>query len=635
MMRSRSVTFGLVCGLTLHVLSGSVSHAAQSDAAAPQKHDFALDIVPFLQKYCADCHGNDAPEADLSLVKYKTSGNVQEDYEVWEKALRMLSERQMPPADADQPPEAAARKVMASIRRELATFDCSQVTHPGRVTIRRLNRVEYDNTMSDLLGIDLSLAQDFPSDDVGHGFDNIGDVLSIPPILMEKYLEAAEQAVALAFADQDAKNRILVHQPETPDERIEAFRRNIAQFALRAFRRPPSDAEIDRIFDVARQAYEAGQRDQEIAQTVCVALLVHPRFLFRIEQDPEPEDDDGIRDLDSWELASRLSYFLWSSMPDDELFELARAGELDRPEVLEAQVQRMLRDPKSRALVDNFAGQWLQLRDVDKITPDPELFPGVDLELQSAMREETERFFETVMREDRSILEFLNSDFTFVNERLAQHYGIPGVQGEEFHQVDLPEQRRGVLTHASVLLVTSNPTRTSPVKRGKWILENILGEPPPPPPGNVPPLDENAEVLGSLREQMEQHRENPACSVCHYQMDVLGFGLENFDAVGAWRELDGRAEIDPSGVLPGGMEFQTPAELMQVLAESKKDDFARCLTEKMLTYALGRGLESYDRCAVNEILERMADNEYRFGALVSGIVLSDPFRLRETLREDP
>lgn len=608
---------------------------AENDGSPVQdKSAFARDVVPFLKAYCTDCHGGDEPEAKLALDRYHQSGNVQEDYGIWEKVIRMLNERQMPPSDMPQPMESEVQTVLAAIRAELDTFDCSLINSPGRVTLRRLNRSEYDNTIRDLLGIDVHPAKDFPSDDVGHGFDNIGDVLSIPPILMEKYLKAAEAVVDLAFADEQARSRILVHQADDDADRITAFRRNMVEFAERAFRRPLTGRDRERLFDLARRAYEAGLRDDEVAKTVCVAVLVSPHFLFRVEHDPDPDDEDGIRELNGWELASRLSYFLWSSMPDRELFELARQGQLQDPKVLRAQVKRMLQDPKARALVENFAGQWLQLRDLATRTPDPELFPQFDEELRSAMQKETEAFFAAVVREDRSILDFLGADYTYVNERLAEHYGLDGVTGEQFRRVELPDQRRGILTQASILLITSNPTRTSPVKRGKWILENILGEPPPPPPPDVPELDEAAEVLGSLRERMEQHRANPSCAVCHRQMDALGFGLENFDAVGAWRDKDGRAKIDPSGELPGGIEFGGPAELMQVLIERKKEAFCRCLTEKLLTYALGRGLESSDRCVVNGIVEDLERQDYRFSALVTGIVLSDPFRKREALGDE-
>lgn len=382
-----------------------------------------------------------------------------------------------------------------------------------------------------------------------------------------------------------------------------------------------------------RFAWEQGSEENEIFKTVVTAVLASPQFLFRVELDPGPDDEDGVRQLSDYELATRLSYFLWSSMPDEQLFELARTGELHNRDVLAAEAKRMLADPKSQALVDNFAGQWLQLRDVELLNPDPDQFTQFDEPLRSAMRRETELFFESVMRDDRSVLDFLNADFTYVNQRLARHYGMPDVEGEEFRRVSLGSQRRGVLTHASILMLTSNPTRTSPVKRGKWILDNFLGEAPPPPPPNVPELEQDGETFGSLRERMQQHRSNESCAVCHRKMDALGFGLENFDAIGGWRDKDGRFDIDPAGTLPGGREFGGPAELMTILVAEKKTEFCRCLTEKMLIYALGRGLDSYDRCTVKEIVNALRENDYRFTTIVTEIVTSPPFMLREAASE--
>ena len=402
----------------------------------------------------------------------------------------------------------------------------------------------------------------------------------------------------------------------------------------RAYRRPIEDDEIDRIFGVAFRAFEDGATPEDAYKLGFKLILASPKFLFRIEQDPDDDDEDGIRQLSDYELATRLSYFLWSSMPDKELFELAKQGKLSAPEVLEQQVQRMLKDDKARALVDNFAGQWLQLRDLAKLTPDDDLFGDFDDELRNSMKRETEMFFATMMREDRSVLEFLDADFTFVNSRLAKHYGMKNVSGDKFQRVELGERRRGVLTHASILMLTSNPGRTSPVKRGQWILDNFLGEPPPPPPDGVAELDEEADELGSLRERMEQHRSNESCAICHRKMDALGFGLENFDAIGAWRAKDGKFDIDASGTLPGGLDFDGPAELMSILVKEKKGEFSRCMTKKMLTYAIGRGLDSYDNCAVDKVLKELAANDYRFSTLVLGIVRSDPFQMRESRRED-
>ena len=593
---------------------------------------FAKYVTPFLTKHCVSCHGAD--DAEGGIVLERNSANIQRDYELWEKVIRLINAHQMPPADEPQPSSKEIAAITEAIETELAKFDCTAEKHPGRVVVQRLNKAEYNNTIRDLTGLDLRLADAFPSDDVGNGFDNIGDVLSIPPILMEKYLDAAETVAERVYDDQEARKRVFPHTPESDQQRVETARRNVNEFAARAFRRPLSEDEQNRLFEIMRFAWQRDASEGEIFKTVIAAILSNPNYIFRIEQDPDPNDEDGIRELGGYELASRLSYFLWSSMPDERLFELAESGELKKHEVLAAEAKRMLADPKSRALVDNFAGQWLQLRDLSRLMPDPTKYPDFDGKLRSAMRRETEIFFETMIGEDRSVLEFLNADFTFVNERLARHYGIPEVTGEEFQRVSLGTRRRGVLTHGSILFLTSNPTRTSPVKRGKWILENMLAEPPPPPPADVPELEEGAETLGTLREQMEQHRANESCAVCHRTMDALGFGLENFDAIGAWRDNDGKDKIDPSGELPGGQRFDGAADLMKILVDQKKDQFCRCLAEKLLVYGLGRGLGSYDRCTVKDCVAIMQKNEYRFSSLVTAIVTSDPFTMREAKREE-
>lgn len=642
----------LFCGLVIVSRTvGAADDAPLPVAAEPSR--YVETIVPFLKAHCVDCHSGDEPEADLSFSRFASASNVQEEYSLWERVLRLVEEREMPPADRPQPDEAELIDVGRALRAELDSFDCSGDQRPGRVTIRRLNRVEYNNTIRDLVGIAFRPADDFPSDDVGHGFDNIADVLSMSPILLEKYLGAAESIVAETFKDPTARRRIEADSGELGPGWTDRLRRDVTTFATRAFRRPVAAEEVDRLIALSGgDRRERGGRNRrrggrpesdgepfanDPLRIAATAILTSPHFLFRIERDPEASAESAesaqpsVRRLNDYEIASRLSYFLWSSMPDEELFALAADGELGRPETLFRQVDRMLADPKSEALVKHFAGQWLQLRDVAVLSPDPGRYPEFDDSLRAAMLGETEHFFEAVMREDRSVLDFLDADFSFINERLARHYGIDGVDGDSFRRVSLPAQRRGVLTHASILMLTSNPTRTSPVKRGQWILGNILGEPPPPPPPDVEELDEDGETLGSLRERMEQHRANPSCSVCHRQMDALGFGLENFDPIGGWRDRDGRFEIDPSGELPGNQTFAGPAELMKLLAKQKRDAFCRCLSEKMLTYGLGRGLGPYDRCAVNSILNQLAENDDRFSALIKAIVTSEPFLYREVL----
>ncbi|MEX2112858.1 MAG: DUF1592 domain-containing protein, partial [Pirellulales bacterium] len=398
----------------------------------------------------------------------------------------------------------------------------------------------------------------------------------------------------------------------------------------RAFRRPSTAAEVDRVLPLVEYVHQDGGNFSEAIGLGLQAMLVSPHFLFRVELDPPADDVDGIRELSDFEVATRLSYFLWSSLPDEELFELARQDALRKDDNLARQVRRMLADEKSQALVENFAGQWLQLRNLNTVAPDKGVYGDFDEELRGAMRQETEAFFTAIMREDRSVLEFLDADYTFLNERLARHYGIGDIKGNDLQRVPLdPARRGGVLGQASVLTVTSNPTRTSPVKRGKWVLENLLGTPPADPPPDVPPLEEKM-LVGTLRERMEQHRENAVCASCHKAMDPLGFGLENYDGIGAWRDQDGEFAIDASGELPNGQKFSGPQELKQVL-KARQDDFLRCLAEKMLTYGLGRGVEYSDRCTVRDIAAATAANDYKFSSLILAVVQSDAFQKRSAL----
>jgi hypothetical protein len=422
-------------------------------------------------------------------------------------------------------------------------------------------------------------------------------------------------------------HRRIFFKRATTDTAPQVAREVIGAFAKRAYRRPVTAAEVERLM----RLYDLGRKNGEtfegaVAQAL-KAVLVSPNFLFRGELQPEPDNPKSVHAVNEFALASRLSYFLWSTMPDDELFALAERGQLRRN--LDAQVRRMLKDPKSKALVENFAGQWLQLRNLAIIQPDKKLFPGYDAKLRAAMARETELLFEHVMRQDRSVFEFLTADYTFVNERLARHYGIAGVSGEEFQRVNLKgTPRAGVLTHASILTLTSNPTRTSPVKRGKWVLENLLATPPPPPAPNVPELEDQKQLTGTLRQKMEQHRANPTCASCHTKMDAIGFGLENYDAIGAFRAQDAGAAIDPSGELSATEKFQGPVDLAKLLATKKQDDYVRCLVEKMLTYALGRGLEYYDRNAVKSIADGLAKRRHTFSGLVLEVVNSVPFQKR-------
>jgi hypothetical protein len=599
---------------------------ASAYTAPPDKPTFAKNVAPLVERYCGKCHSPTKPRGDVVLTGFADEDAVLKKRSVWEQAADNLRSGDMPPPGKPRPSAEEMDVLNAFFDAVVFRLDCGGPKDPGSATLRRLNRAEYNNTIRDLVGIDFQPADDFPQDDVGYGFDNIGDVLSLPPLLMEKYLAAAEKIVEKALASPEARKRIFI----VTTQNEESARQILERFATRAYRHPLRGDELRRLMRFVETAEKNRDGFETGIGLAMQAVLVSPHFLFRVETDRKPDDPTAIHPVNDYELASRLSYFLWSSMPDDELFELAGKKKLREPDVLEPQVRRMLKDPRARALVDNFASQWLQLRNLKEFKPDPDLFSSFDEKLRAAMLRETELFFENVIREDRSILDFIDSDYTFVNERLAKHYGLQGVQGEQFRRVSLTgTPRGGILTQAAVLTVTSNPTRTSPVKRGKWILDNILGTPPPPPPAGVEELKEDKESVlsGTLRQRMEQHRAKPACATCHQRMDPLGFGFENFDAVGAWRTKEGKHAIDPSGTLPNGQSFAGPAGLRTIL-KGRQDAFARCLSEKLVTYALGRGVERYDRCALDEIVKGAGKDHYKFSRLVVEIVKSDPFQKR-------
>ncbi len=432
--------------------------------------------------------------------------------------------------------------------------------------------------------------------------------------------------------DTPSRRRIFVCQPDSVDDDPACARTILETLANRAYRRPVTDADLEPLLDFYQEGATGAGFDAGI-QRALELLLVSPEFLFRVERDPDHVSPNTAYRISGLELASRLSFFLWSSVPDAELLELAVAGELAEPEVFDQQVRRMLADPRSEALVTNFAAQWLLLRNLPAVTPDPRRFPDFDEGLRDAMRRETELFVEHIIREDRPVTEFLTADYTFANERLARHYGIPHVQGSHFRRITAPgDTRGGLLGHASILTVTAYPHRTSPVLRGKWVLENLLGTPPPPPPPDVPPLEDTPGATQelSMRERMAQHRSNPTCASCHAMMDPPGLSLENFDAVGRWRSVDATFRpIDASGVLPDGTTFDGAAGLRETLL-GRPEQFVTTLTEKLLTYALGRGIEHYDAPAVRAILEDAARDDYRFSSLVLGIVNSTPFQMRRT-----
>lgn len=792
----------LACAFSLLIAARSGAEETPPDFAAGRA---------FLQKHCLECHSGDKPKAELSLDSYRDSTSLVRDRKSWDRVVAAIRGGEMPPDDHPQPSADETDAFLKAVQELFRRADLHAKPDPGRVTMRRLNRREYKNTIRDLVGVDFDPTEDFPADDVGHGFDNIGDVLTLSPILMERYLSAAESIAARAIvpnppppiqrhlstrysepasanvpmegnyrvlstdgksgvetgpihtpyqwqadgeyifrakvyaAPQDPPLQavILVNgsalpDPSKPDELVkiagtlpgparvlatiavkaskpedaqivevrlpplngrermivgvmkpadgqpsgklyveylalegpldmrpashrqllsatgnkptaEKTREVLTRLLRRAYRRPATSTEIERVATLVDGAVSRGESWEAAIQTALQAILCSPKFLFRPELDDRPQSPDA-QPLDDYQVAARLSYFLWSTMPDDELFALAEKGQLKAQ--LDAQVQRMLHDPKSQALVNSFATQWLQIQRIESFSPDAKLFPQFNADLRKAMVSETTLFVQSVVSEDNSILTLLDADYTFLNEPLARHYGIadthgnwvnqkierPGGQplrGPEFKRVSLQGRSRGgLLTHASVLAVTSNPTRTSPVKRGRWVLEQLLGAPPPPPPPNVPelPQDEKSVATGSLRERLETHRKNPSCANCHAKMDPIGFALENYDAVGAFRDKDGAFAIDTAGEFADGRKVNGPDDLKAILLE-KKEDFCRCLTEKLLTYALGRGLEYYDRRAVDQIVTAVANDDYRFSSLVVQIVRSDPFLNRRGTRD--
>ncbi|PCJ51258.1 MAG: hypothetical protein COA73_17930, partial [Candidatus Hydrogenedentota bacterium] len=450
---------------------------------AQLQKDYADDIYPFFEEYCFSCHSERRHKAEVNLEAVTELSAIGEHPEMWERVVAMLDSGQMPPEKKDQPEDADRAAIIAFIDAELDAATQAMQPDPGHITAQRLNRQEYDNTIRDLLGEKKNFSRVFPVDDSGYGFDNIGDVLTVSPLLMEKYMSAAEEIIERAMtgqsksADSDTVPKIFQCQHTTgTDHTDECAKISLQHFASRAYRRPVSNSEVRDLMKLVALAEDEGDGIEFGMKLALQAVLVSPHFLFRIEQDQHAGDATSPRFVNDYELASRLSYFLWSSMPDSTLFTLARKNTLHDPKVLNAQIERMIADEKSKAFVENFTGQWLELRNLAIIDRDKKIFPDFSRALRNSMRKESELFFEALLRDNESILNFLDSDFTFVNEVLAKHYGIDGVTGEEHRRVSLKGgQRGGVLTQGSVLTVTSRPTRTSPVLRGAWVMANILG----------------------------------------------------------------------------------------------------------------------------------------------------------------
>jgi len=741
-----------------------------------------------LDQYCVVCHSGPTPFANVDLEKFDIT-NFEANGVIWEKLARKLRDRQMPPTGLPRPEPAFYDSIVKYIetgRDKLAETK----PNPGRPTLHRLNRTEYGNAVRDLLALEIDVADMLPADDIGYGFDNIGDVLQVSPVLLERYLSASRKISRAAVGDMtmppayqtytvphglvqgdrndsapvgsrggaairhyfpvDGEYEISVNLQRNRNDEYLGFERErklelrLDDHRLQLFTLPasakkivlgggtPPDANlkvrlsvkagareidatflkdtllregvIERIRDDDVQQYfegvsgvnvagpfnvqgpgETASRDKifichptgsadeqacaekilsnlahhayrrpvvadDMAQLIALykegakdggfesgvrlalqKILVSPDFLFRAEIDPPGAAPGTVYRVSDVELASRLSFFLWSSTPDDALLAVAEKGQLHDPSVLQAQVKRMLADPRSAALVKNFTGQWLFLRNIERISPDTTSFPNFDENLREALAKETELLIQSEVQEDRSVADLLTTDYTFLNQRLAEHYGIKGIYGNEFRRVKLEDPNRyGLLGQASILTVTSYPNRTAPTIRGKWVLQQLLGTPPPPPPPNVPSLKNDATTQKlTMRQRMEAHRANPACAVCHKQMDPLGFALENFDGLGSYRASygPGAPPIDSSGTLPDNTPFNGPAGLREVLVK-KKDMFIENFTEQLMTYALGRGVEEYDHAALRKITRDAAADNQKWSSIILGIVNSTPFQMR-------
>lgn len=614
----RKIALSSLLGAVLSFISVTPAHAADLNQS------FSKEVRPIFDKYCFSCHNAKKTKGDVNLTQYDTLVSVFRDARTWEKVSKQLHDRDMPPEGKKQPSQAERETMLGWSRDALASIDFASVKDPGRKIIHRLNRAEYNNTVRDLFGVSVHPADNFPADGGGGGgFDNNADTLFLPPILMEKYLAAADEVLNAAIKEQ----KLRVH----PLERIGAntTAKNILEYYLsRAFRRPVDQEELGQYFKIFATRMQQGDTFEEAIKLPLKAMLVSPNFLFRTEHEQAGNEAYTINDF---ELATRLSYFLWSSMPDDTLTDLAYQNRLHEPQVLKEQVTRMLADPKARALAENFAGQWLGVNKLKTtVQPDTRKFPQFTPALRESFYEEPIAFFQDLIQRDASLMNLLTANYAIVNETLAKFYGMPPVKGEEFQRISLQDDKRGgLLGMGGILTLTSYPQRTSPVLRGKWVLEEILGTPAPPPPpnaGGLPADDRPREGL-TFRQRLEQHRSRPECSSCHSKMDPIGFGLENFDAIGAWREKIGDQPVDATGEFSGGVKFTGPAALKKVLLKDK-DNFFRNVSEKMLAYALGRGLEYYDVPSVRKITDSLAKNDYRTSTLVMEVVMSYPFQHR-------
>ena len=586
----------------------------------------------FIKRYCLECHSGEKPKASLDLSRFDSMDKILSEALLWDDILIRLSQGDMPPKEADLPTLNERSEFLNWVESSLQKAACQSGPHAGPAVLRRLKRAEYSASVRDLLDIHFDAGEALPSDGSGgEGFDNAAETLFISPIHAEKYMDAARVAVEYAFADPRSLRRFLVAEPDEKTSPEVAARRVIEDFLPRAFRRSIPESEILEYLALFHAAYKADPSFMVAIRLTLQAVLISPKFLFIAE---EPNLDSKPHKVTDHELASRLSYFLWGSLPDDELLKAADEGNLSDSRILQEQFKRMLGSQNSRKVRNfsqNFVEQWLGTRALGREFKPDKSIRGYDSELEGGMKYEPVFFFHEILTENRSLLDLLKADNTYVNRRLARHYRIRGEFREQPKRVQLTDENRrgGLLSMAAVLAVSSYPHRTSPVLRGKWILETILGDPPPPPPPNVPELEESASRVSSesLRQRLELHRQNVACGQCHDRIDPLGFGLENYGVLGRWRDKYEGHTVDARGALPDGTTFSGPAELKLALL-GRKDQFVRHLTKKMLGYALGRGLTYYDYCAVNSIVDKLRANDYKSHHLLFGIIQSVPFRFK-------
>lgn len=624
------------------VLTAGLLAAGGLRADPAHEEEYRTAILPMLEKYCHECHRAGKAKGDLDLTAHLEYAQIRKDTALWQNVRERIFAFEMPPEGKPAPEGGQRDQLLGWLGRlPKPEVDCTKLAsdrtqsfYEGHVMSRRLTRDEYERTIRDLVGLRLDLARDLPADGAGgEGFDATGDTLFTSPLAVEKYLAAAEKVAQAVLPDDEtalddearvARARLLVAEPsESVPPRV-AARAVLERFMGRAFRRPVTPEEVGKYLALFDRRAGRGESFAAGLRLAVSGVLVSPHFLFLVEPEPEAA---GTQPLGAYPLASRLSYFLWSSMPDDALLTLAGTGALRHEAVLAAQVRRMLADPRADSLGERFALQWLELDKLGtEVRPDPVRFPEFDEALAASMRAEVAAFFNHLVRENQPLTRLLEADYTFVDARLAAHYGLPAEAGDGLRRVSLAGTARGgLLGMAAVHTLTSFPLRTSPVLRGRWILDTLLGDKVPPPPPDVPPLevDENGATAASLREQLEVHRRNPDCSGCHNKMDPLGFGLEPFDVLGRFR-TEG---VDASGTLPGGESFDGPAGLKQVLL-ARREVILRQMMRRLTGYALGRQLNRFDTCVIDAAMKSLAAEEARPQGAIEAIVLSLPFRHR-------